>query len=142
MTKQEFINNQIKMFKQLEEMQSQMSNQTDEIMKAKMPPEEYERFKQENEVAEQEEIKEAADCLGVSTEKLKAITDNIDSKTLVAAVDACSSNLPESITISGMDWTQVPGLAEYNRCNEEFIAKKSGVPLEKYKKCAAKQAQN
>jgi len=139
MTKQEFIDNQIKMFGQLEARQSEISAQTDELMKSKMSPEEYERFKKENDLAEDKQLAEAAGCLGISTEKLESITKELDSTALLQAVEACSSKLPESITISGVNWAQVPGLADYNKCNEEFIAKKSGVPLEQYKKCAAQQ---
>lgn len=142
MTKQEFIDNQINMFSQFDEMQAQRGVQIDEMMKSKMSSEAYDEFKKKNDLAEQEELKSAADCLGVSTQKLESITKNIGSAALVEAANACSSKLPESIAISGMDWTQVPGLAEYNACNEEFIAKKSGVPLAKYKKCAAKQTEN
>lgn len=132
----------MKMYSQFDEMQEKMGAQNDEMMKSKMSPEDYEQFKKENDSAKQEELKAAADCLGISTEKVESITESIDSATLIEAANVCSSSLPESITISGMDWSKVQGLAEYNSCNEKFIAKKSGVPIEKYKECAAKQAQN
>lgn len=141
LTKQEFIDNQLEMFSQLDAIQTKASADTEQMMKSKMAPEAYEEYQKEKDVAEQEEMKLAADCLGISVEKMESITTSIDSAVLVEATNLCSAKLPDSITISGMDWTDNASLAEYNSCNEQFIADKSGVPLEKYKECAAKQEQ-
>lgn len=142
LTKQEFIDHQVKMFGQLDANQAQAIAQKDEMMKSQLSKEAYAEYKKEDAAVEQEELKAAADCLGISTKKLESITNSIGSAALVEAANACSKMLPESITISGMDWSSTPSLAEYNSCNEQFIAEKSGVPLEKYKQCAAKQDQN
>jgi len=139
MSKQEFIDSQIELFGQVDEMKAKVGVQQDEMMKSKLTPELYADYKKRREATEQTEVKRVADCLGISTDKVKSIEESIDSKTLVESVSRCSSKLPESVTLVGGDWSKAAALAEYNNCNEQFIADKSGIPVEKYKQCAAEQ---
>lgn len=134
-TRQQFVDTQLQMLENIDQAASEAQSARDEILKKNLPPEEYQRLKQEDARLANEEQIAAAKCLGIEIDEIGEIEEKVGPKFQIEVVKACASLLPDSFTLSGVDFASAPALAEYSNCTVERTAKELGFPLEKFAQC-------
>ncbi len=137
MTKQQFLETYENMLNQAEKYAQKGSSMSDELMKKNMSPEDYQEYRnQEQEFAEQLN-NDLAQCMGIAPEKLTKAKDSFKPKAMLAVMKQCSAKIPESFTMSSLNFAQEPALSEFGACTQEIMTKETGVSVAKYEKCEA-----
>lgn len=138
MTKQQFLETYENMLNQAEKYTQKGSSMSDEIMKKKMSAEDYKKYKVQEEEFEKQHVNELAECIGIAPEKLAKAKDAFKPKAMLGVIKQCSSKIPESFSMTSLDFNQDPALAEFGACTQEVITKETGISVAKYEKCEAK----
>ena len=139
LSKEQFLQMTDQMLSRSEELKAQMQSNTDAQMKQHLSEEQYQQYKADEKMMREEENAQLADCLGISESKLESIKAKVTPQVIGTAVKDCSSKLPNTITMSTLDWSSNPELTDFNACTEEKIADKANVSLAKFQQCSSQE---
>jgi len=70
---------------------------------------------------------------------LESVKEKITPQIIGTAVKDCSGKLPDTITMSTLEWSSNPELTNSNACTEKKIAEKANVSLTKFQQCSSQE---
>jgi hypothetical protein len=135
MTKKQFLDTYENMLNQAEKNSETGCSRTDEVMKKNMPSEDYQKYKNQAKESEQRHNNKLAKCIGITPEKLAKAKEKFKPKAMLIVMKQCSSNIPASFSMTSLDFTKEPALADFGACTQELITKESGISAAKYATC-------
>jgi len=136
MPRDQYIENQLKMMEQLKNVQSDMQDSTQKMMKEKLTPESYAEFQKNQDQSQKQLEKRVATCLGVPVEKMPELSAKVGPDFQVKVIKTCATKLPEIINLNDADWTKNPRFAAYKACAEELVSKETGISSHKLQECS------
>jgi len=140
-SKDEFVENQLKMMEQVKQAQAEMTDSTDKLMKDKLPPAEYEQYKKDLQAEQSQQEVKVADCLGIPAEDIPGLSEKMGPDFQISVIKSCSKKLPETVNIGSENMMNSPEFAAYMGCAEAMVAKEVGVSPSKLKQCSAMAAE-
>lgn len=135
-SKDQYVENQLKMMEQIKEVQSDVADSNEKMLKEKLPPGEYEQYKKDQDQAQKDEEAKVANCLGVPVEKMPELSEKVGPEFQISVIKTCADTLPETINLSETDWTINPKFADYKKCAEDLVAKEVGISSAKLQECS------
>lgn len=138
MTKQQFLETYENMLNQAEEYAQKGRSMSEEMMKKNMSAEDYKNYKDQEAEFEKQSNNQLAKCIGIAPEKLAKAKDTFKPKAMLTVMKQCSSKIPDSFTVTSLNFTQEPALSEFGACTQEIMTKDTGISVAKYEKCEAK----
>ncbi|GAA6139220.1 hypothetical protein NBRC116583_29670 [Arenicella sp. 4NH20-0111] len=136
MSKEEFVNMQLKMIEGAQQMQEELGERNRKMLKEALPKEDFEKLMAEDQEYEAQAKAQTAECLGISEQELELYENSFNEEFQLELVKSCSSELPESITVKSMNWSDNTDLEAFQACTEAEVAKRTKIPQKKLKECS------
>lgn len=136
-SKDKFLETYINALKQSGEIQKESNSMAQASMRENMSEEQYKQYEADLEKMEAARKEGMAKCMGITTQKIDSITQEMDAEFQIKSVKQCSPTLPAKISSAAFSSAgEDPQLKEFAACLEGIASKKTGIPLEKLKQCA------
>lgn len=139
-SKDEFVKSQLAMMEQMKQVQKDMAEDAESMMRDKMTPEEFAQYKAEADAEQKEQEEKVADCLGIPAEQISSMSEKVGPDFQIDVIKSCSSKLPETLSLDNMDWDSNADFAAYKECAENMVAKEIGVSSAKLQQCSTMAA--